>query len=191
METQKNTNGEAAAAPALTGELGELSGLARFFVASGLFPDTKTLSQAVVKILAGRELGIGPFAAMRDVTIIQGRATLAAGQIAARIKGSGRYNYVPKTLTDTECELEFFENGQSVGTSKFTAADAKAAGLLDKDVWRKYPRNMHFARALTNGARWYCPDVFGGSIYTAEELGSRDVVETEIGLVPENESNNE
>lgn len=29
---------------------------------------------------------------------------------------------------------------------------------------------MLLSRALTNGARWYCPDVFNGPIYTPEEL---------------------
>ena len=32
---------------------------------------------------------------------------------------------------------------------------------------------MLFARALTNGARWHCPDVFGGAIYEPEELGAK------------------
>jgi hypothetical protein len=30
---------------------------------------------------------------------------------------------------------------------------------------------MLFARAMSNGARWHCPDIFGGPIYTPEELG--------------------
>jgi recombinational DNA repair protein RecT len=51
--------------------------------------------------------------------------------------------------------------------------DAKAAGLDGKDVWKKYPRNMLFGRAMTNGCRWYCPDIFGGkSVYTPEELNA-------------------
>jgi hypothetical protein len=37
--------------------------------------------------------------------------------------------------------------------------DAKAAGLAGKDVWKQYPRNMLFARALTNGMRWFTPDL--------------------------------
>ena len=34
--------------------------------------------------------------------------------------------------------------------------------------WKNYPRNMLFARAMTNGARWFCPDVYCG--YAEEEL---------------------
>jgi hypothetical protein len=38
---------------------------------------------------------------------------------------------------------------------------------------------MLYARALSNGAKWYCPDVFGGPIYTPDELGA--VVDGETG----------
>jgi hypothetical protein len=37
---------------------------------------------------------------------------------------------------------------------------------------------MLFARAMSNGVRWYCPDVFSGApTYTPEELGA-DVTES-------------
>ena len=36
----------------------------------------------------------------------------------------------------------------------------------------KFARNMLYARCLTNGARWYCPDVYAGGIYTPEEMGA-------------------
>ena len=45
--------------------------------------------------------------------------------------------------------------------------------------WEKYPRNMVFARALTNGARWYCPDVFNGPIYTPDELGAGVAIDSQ------------
>jgi hypothetical protein len=67
--------------------------------------------------------------------------------------------------------VEFYENGKPVGVSKFTDEDAKAAGLAG-DNWSKYRRNMHFARAISNGAKWFCPDVFGGPVYTPDELGA-------------------
>ena len=35
----------------------------------------------------------------------------------------------------------------------------------------KWPKNMLFARALSNGAKWYCPDVFTTGIYTPDEFG--------------------
>ena len=32
---------------------------------------------------------------------------------------------------------------------------------------------MLFARAMSNGVRWYCPDVFAGmAVYTPDEMGA-------------------
>jgi len=60
---------------------------------SGLFPDITRVSQAVVKVLAGRELGIGPFAAMSDIHIIEGKPVVGARILAALVRASQRYDY--------------------------------------------------------------------------------------------------
>jgi hypothetical protein len=41
--------------------------------------------------------------------------------------------------------------------------------LVNKDVWKNYPKNMLFARAISNAARFYCPEAISG-YYTTEEL---------------------
>ena len=143
--------------------------LGQTIVKSGFFSDARDASQAVVKVLAGRELGFGPVASMTGIYVVKGRVTLSANLIASAVKRSGVYNYRVKQHDGKVCEIEFFENGQSVGVSSFSMEDAKAAGL-GGDNWHKYPRNMLFARAMSNGAKWYCPDVFGGPVYTPEEL---------------------
>src|SRR3990167_7021515 len=79
--------------------------------------------------------------------------------------------------------IEFFETlggkRESIGVSTFTVADAKAAGTQNLT---KFPRNMLFARAISNGVRWFCPDVFSGSaVYTPEELGA--IVDAETGEI--------
>ena len=147
----------------------EVERAAKATVASGYFADTKAISQGIVKILAGQELGFGPFASMNGVYIIQGKPSFGANMMAAAVKASGRYNYRVVEMSDEVCEIAFIENGQECGRSKFTIADAKKAGTKNLD---KFPRNMLFARAMSNGVRWYCPDVMNGSaIYTPEELG--------------------
>jgi hypothetical protein len=147
---------------------------AKSMVASGFFADSKSAAQAVVKILAGQELGFGPFASMTGVNIIQNKPVLAANLLAAAVKRQGKYNYRVVEMTDTGCELAFFEYGQEVGRSIFGKADAEKAGLLLKDNWKKYPRNMYFARALSNGQKWYAPDIFNGAtVYTPDELGAQ------------------
>lgn len=158
-----------------------LSELGAVFVRSGFFSDARDASQAIVKILAGREMGFGPIASMTGVYIVKGKPSLGANLIAAAIKRSGRYDYRVKTMTDQECTIEFFERidgkRELIGVSTFTRADATKAGTQNLD---KFPRNMLFARAMSNGAKWFCPDVFGGPIYTPEELGAEVDAEGEV-----------
>jgi hypothetical protein len=141
---------------------------------SGYFKDVRDAAQAIAKIMAGREMGFGAIASLTGVYIQQGRPCYSANMIAAAIKKSRRYDYRVTRLDAQQCDLEFHEAGKPVGVSSFSLKDAEQAELSkgpNAHSWRHYPRNMLFARALTNGARFYCPDVFGGvPIYTPEEL---------------------
>ena len=137
---------------------------------SGFFKGAANEAQAVAKILRGWELGIPPVAALETVYVIEGKTALAAHMIAALIKKSGRYNYRVKENSDRQCVILFMEQGEGVGESAFTLEDANKAQLLGKDVWKKYPKAMLYARAMSAGAKLFCPDVFGGAVYTPEEL---------------------
>ena len=152
----------------------EMMNIGELFAQSGLFADIRGAAQATTKIIAGQELGIPPFAAMNGFHIIKGKAAMGANLIGATIKRSGKYDYIVREMSPERCEIEFFQlidgKRQSIGKSEFTIADAKKAGTQNLD---RFPRNMLFARAMSNGARWYTPDVFLGPIYTPEELGAQ------------------
>lgn len=145
---------------------------------SGYFSDARDVAQASVKVLAGLELGIGStLAAMAGIHIIKGQVAIGANLIASQVRRHG-YDYRVVKLDDSGCLLEFLSkpghDGKrgTLGTSAFTSDDARRAGLAGKDNWKNWPRNMYFARAMSNGARWYTPEVFGGApVYTPEELG--------------------
>ena len=152
----------------------KLLAMSNYFDAKG--NGDQAIAQLATKILAGREMGYGPFASVQGIHVIQGKPVISANLMAAAVKRSGRYDYRVRRLDNDGCEVEFFQrNGdklESIGKSSFTRDDAKAAGLLGKDNWSKFARNMFFARALSNGIRWYCADVFDGSAaYTPDELG--------------------
>lgn len=147
--------------------------LGNVLAASGFFTDSREGAQAAVKVMAGQELGFGPIASMTGIYIVKGRVTLSANLMAAAIKRHPRYTFAVTKLTADECVIDFIEDGQVIGTSSFSMAEATAAGLASSDTYRKFPKNMLYARALSNGAKWYCPDVFGGGpIYTPDELGA-------------------
>ena len=149
----------------------DLFRLGEVLAQSGYFQDARQAAQAIVKVMAGRELGFGPIASMTGIHIIQGRPAIGADLMAKAVKRSGRYNYRVTELTDEACSIEFFEKAaeawQSIGTSRFTRQDAIKAKTKNLDA---FPRNMLFARAMSNGVKWYCPDALGLTSYTPEEL---------------------
>lgn len=158
--------------------------VARAMFASKYFLDVSSVEQAVTKILAGRAYGFDAFTSMASIQIIKGRPTLSANLMAAAVKRSGRYNYKVIALTDERCEIVFLENGAEIGRSVFTIQDARRAGTGNLD---KFPRNMLFARAMSNGVKWYTPNVFFAAVYTPDELGASgdDDGETAIDVTPE------
>ena len=148
----------------------DLQKLGEILSRSGFFEDCKQAAQAVVKILAGSELGFPAFSSMVGIHIIKGKPALGANLIAAAVKRSARYNYRVVELNDKVCKIVFLEQGKEIGISEFTAADAARAGTQNMN---KFPRNMLFARAISNGVKFFCPDIFlGATVYTPEELGA-------------------
>lgn len=143
--------------------------LGQVFFESGLFPDIKTKAQSVVKIMAGAELGLSPFQSMSGIYMVNGKLALQANVMSSLIKRSKKYDYLVTKLDNEECTITFKQGDQSIGESTFTFKDAAKAGLANRDNWKSYSRNMLFARALSNGARWFCPDVICGW-HSVEEL---------------------
>jgi hypothetical protein len=154
--------------------------IAETFYNSGMFTDIKSSSQAMVKIMAGQEFGIPPFAAMSGIHLIQGKPTIGAGLMAQRVKKSGKYTYNVLQLTDLICELEFIQLPKTVlGKSAFTIEDAKKAGTKNID---RFPKNMLFARAISNGVRWFTPDIYESVVYVPEEM--QEVQQLEQPITP-------
>jgi len=179
--------------------------VAKIMVASGLFPNVTTFSKAAVKVMAGRELGLGAFASMQAFDIVEGKLRIGSGQLASWVKASTKYDYRIRVSEPTECRIEWLqrEDGgewDSLGFSSWTDADRERAGLSLKtksgaaSVWGKFPTAMMFNRAMSNGVAMFCPDVVptGNRVYTegdhfgpadlgyAERTGQATEVEIEV-----------
>ena len=150
----------------------DLSRMSSMLASSGYFSDAKDAAQCGVKVIAGLAMGIDPFSAMTGIHIIKGKPTVGAGIMAAAIKRHPRYDYKVRELNAKSCKVEFFENSESCGISELTFAEATAAGLTNKDNWKNHPKNMLFARCISNGVKFFCPDVFDAPVYTPEEMGA-------------------
>ena len=149
--------------------LKEPMAIGEVFAQSGMFPDVKSQAQACVKILAGKELGLSAFESMASIYIVNGKLALTSKAMSGLIKKSKTYDYIIKKLDDSECVIAIMKGETEIGQSAFTIKDAAKAGLVNKDVWKNYPKNMLFARAISNAARFYCPEAISG-YYTTEEL---------------------
>lgn len=181
---------ELATIPAGQLTLDETLKLGKVFAESGYFNDARGASQAVVKVLAGRELGFAPMASMTGIHIIEGKPSIGSHLMAAAIKRSGRYDYKVIQRTREVCELEFSEKKEKkwevVGNIKITFKECQETGLTQgksgmRDNWKKFADDMLFARAISKGYRTYCPDLTGGLLcYTDGEIEQE-----ENGQMPE------
>lgn len=173
------------------------------FVQSGMFKadsratEAQKLYQAAVKIIAGAEFGVAPFAAMRGINIINGNAEMSSNLMAAKVKAHPKYDYRIKQWDNDGCVIDFYEivnpgkpikEQEHLGKSSFDLEDAKRGRLAGGDNYGKFPRNMYFARALSNGVRIHCPDIFTGApVYVEGEI-SGEVVEGELVAEPSSDT---
>ncbi len=168
LRPQAHPLGPVAPPPLTATNVAELETLGRMCAASGFFQDSREAAQAMVKIAAGQELGLAPIQAMTGINVIKGRITLSANLMAALIKRAG-YRIRVKWEGSQAVALTIFDpQGEELGESSFSLQDAKQAGLSGGN-WSKYPRNMLYARAVSNAARWYAPEVLTGC-YLPDEL---------------------
>jgi hypothetical protein len=163
---------------------------AKMFLASGFFKTVKDMAQACVKMEIARAMGLSPVQGLMGIHFVNERLTLEATLMAAVAKRGG-YEFRAIAHNDKIAHIAILSaRGEKLGESSFSIEDAARAQLLSKDNWKKYPKNMVWARAMANACRWYCSDAFGGTTpYIPEELGAdvddqgRPVVEMNYKVV--------
>jgi hypothetical protein len=175
--------------PITNGEIDLIYRLADGLAQSGMFKDAQQATQAFAKLIFGRDLGLSATQAMTDIHIVEGKPEMSANLQAAKVRSSDIYGYRVVDLTNERCEIVFSRYGEDlVPSSMFTIEDAKRAGLVkEKSAWVKYPRNMLFARAMSNGVAWHCPDVTNGiRVYAEGEVQQAiTTVSTRASSAPE------
>ena len=125
--------------------------------------------------LQGRALGIDPLTAINNMDMIDGTISMRAKLMSALIHGRGHIIKV-KQLDESACILECFrwhEGAQElihVGDVPFTIEDAENAGLVGRDTYEKYPKQMLSNRAMTMAARLFYGDCLAGVGYSPNEL---------------------
>lgn len=153
---------------------------ASVLLSSGFLPASiKSPEAAMAIILTGRELGIGPMAALNSINIIQGKPTLSPQLMLAMANGTGQVEDV-KIDTGTDGAIVTVKRrGRSPYTTTFGPKEAKAMGLDGKDNYKKQAATMYQWRAVAANLRITFPDVIMG-MYTPDEMGATVTSDGEI-----------
>jgi len=145
----------------------DLAAIARAIAKSRLF-GIQTEDQAIALCLIAQAEGRHPASAAMDYNIIQGRPSLTADAMLSRHLASG--GSVKWIRYDDECvDAEFSHPAGGSVTIAWDTARAKSVGLLDKQNWRKWPRQMRRARCISEGVRTVNPGCIGG-MYVPDEV---------------------
>lgn len=145
-------------------------------------------------ILSGREIGLGPMAAMKHMQMVEGTPALSAEMARALVQARG-HEIRFREMTTTRCVVEGRRRGEDEWTTvTWTMDDAKRAGLLDagksgrfRPGWSKYPRRQLIARASAELCHLKFADCLNGMPFLEEleDEGLGQPAEAVDGASPE------
>lgn len=125
----------------------------------------------LVVLLWSQSLGIDPMPGLAGIHVIDGRAGLSAEMIVALVHRHPdcRYFRCVESTPERSTYETLREGSPEPTTLTWTIEDAKRAGLLGKQNWKKYPAEMLRARAAKNLGMAEFPDILLG-VVTQDEL---------------------
>jgi len=150
--------------------------LARYVVASGFAPKGMEKPETVlIAMQQGAEIGLTPMQSLQSIAVINGRPGIYGDAALALVRGSGHLAKYEQAEIGTPGKddhgykvLTVRKDGSKIET-RFTVADAKAAGLWGKaGPWSQYPARMLLFRARGFNLRDNFGDVLKGLRTTAE-----------------------
>ena len=142
---------------------------------SGLF-NLKSENQAITLMMIAQAEGIHPIQAMQMYSIINGLPSLKSTEVQSRFQRSGgTIEWISTDNTKAVCKLSHPQGGTY--TSEFGITDAKLMGLMDKDNYKRMPKQMFMARAITMGVRAIYPQCLN-NMYSSDEV--QDFTDTTV-----------
>ena len=117
-------------------------------------------------------LGVSPIHALTSIHVIEGKPSASADLIASLVRRAGHRLRVSGDDTYALAQIIRADDPDFTFEARWDMGRARAAGLVNKAVWKSYPAAMLRARAITEVARSAAPDALFGVIYTPEELGA-------------------
>jgi hypothetical protein len=150
--------------------LGGMVRIADMLMLSGMMSTVKNREQALVLVVAACELKLSYIDTLTGLAIVNGKPMLHSRLPMALAIRTGQFNGVDVKFDGVGDGLTCFvtvRRRYADGTvcafdGEFSMADAKKAGLMAKDNWQKYPRDMLKARAMSRALGMGFADAFGG-----------------------------
>lgn len=155
---------------------------AAMLLKSGLCPVAlKTPESVLFVVLAGRDLGLSPVAALRGLAIIQGKIEVSADlQLGLFHRQGGKSSW--SELSDAVASLTLTAPWLTKPhTSRFTMEDAKRAGIATGN-YQKYPKAMLRSRAITQGLKDIGFDATAGC-YAPGEISGVVPIDPDVAAV--------
>ena len=145
-------------------------GLAKALAASSWLPKQMqgNPSDVLLAMLTGRELGIGPMAALRLIYVVEGKPTIS-GQLQLALLRRAGHEVIEVEATPQKVVFEgrYHGRGQTIRVT-YTETEARAAGLLTKNNWKSYPADMLYWRCVSRLARRLDPTATAGMYAPAD-----------------------
>lgn len=115
-------------------------------------------------------LDVPPMVAVTGIHVINGLPSGSASLIASLVRRAGHKLRTERIQNGARSTIIRSDDPDFPHVVEFTMEDAKLAGLLSNDNWRKRPAVMCEWRSITACARLACPEVLFGIAYTPDEL---------------------
>ena len=129
--------------------LAEMYFICEFFAVNGMAPKgLDTPKKMMAAWIYGKQLGFGFWASLRNVAVINNRASVYGPAVLGLVRKSGKLESIKEWKEGTGevmvayCKVKR-KGDETEYIGEFGMEDAQKAGLLDKDTtWRKYPKDM-------------------------------------------------
>jgi len=129
----------------------------------------------VAAILFGREIGVGPMQALRQINMIDGKPSLSADLMMSQMRRGGVVVIESESTRDRAWIKAKRTDTGEVAEAEWTIEEARSIPkMTDKASWTNYPADMLWARAVGRLARRLGSDLLGGMVYASEEMADWD-----------------
>lgn len=137
---------------------------------SGIVPAAyrKKPDDIMAAALYGASFGWSTTTSLSNIDVIEGKPSLATAAKVGLVHRAGHQLTGDVTTTEAVATGRRADTGAEM-TVRYTLDDAKLAGLANKSNWKRHPKAMLWARAVSTLCKRLFPDVELGS-YVEDEL---------------------